>query len=348
MPRQAHTSPTMQRMGPGSPDKRTQALWCRDWEPGAETSTHKPCDEEDEPGEPRQVPTSPAMQRMGPGDSDKRTQALWCRGWARGTQTSAHKPRDTEAGPGEQSCAHKPVTQRLGTRRRDKWTQAPQCRGQMWGAETSALKPCYAEAETMKLTQVYTSPQHRGVSSEGWGKPTEVSTTQRAQSGSQEKVHTNPCPASFGQQSRAGQGNRSIAMIPETNWGLGTVEICWEGHFEAAVEIDVSNTARARRTAQTHTGPIETTGHCTALQRDEIQLRQPEHRHKLPQPGKHHRTLTRPHPQGRLHNQEEVRPWEPFFFSFFLINHPAYSPYIVSPSHYPFAVLWSFPLCFSC
>jgi len=60
------------------------------------------------------------------------------------------------------------------------------------------------------------------------------------------------------------------------------------------VEIDVSNTARARRTAQTHTGAIETTGHCTALQRDEIQLHQPEHRHKLPQPGKHHRTLPDP------------------------------------------------------
>ena len=51
------------------------------------------------------------------------------------------------------------------------------------------------------------------------------------------------------------------------------------------IEIDMSNTAKARRTAQRHTEPIDTPKltieHCTALQRDEIQLHQPEHRHKL-------------------------------------------------------------------
>ena len=58
------------------------------------------------------------------------------------------------------------------------------------------------------------------------------------------------------------------------------MKICWEGHFNVCVEIDMSNTAKARRTAQRHTEPIDTpkptTGHWIALQRDEIQLHQPE------------------------------------------------------------------------
>ena len=60
----------------------------------------------------------------------------------------------------------------------------------------------------------------------------------------------------------------------------------------------MSHTAKSRRTAQRHTEPIDspkpTTGHCAALQRDEIRLHQLEHSHKLPQPGKHHRTLIQP------------------------------------------------------
>ena len=48
-----------------------------------------------------------------------------------------------------------------------------------------------------------------------------------------------------------------------------------------AMEIDMSNTAKARRTAQRHTESIDipkpTTVHCTVLQRDKIQLHQSEH-----------------------------------------------------------------------
>ena len=66
-----------------------------------------------------------------------------------------------------------------------------------------------------------------------------------------------------------------------------------------AVEINLSNTIKAIMTAQRHTEPIDnpkpTTGHFTALQRDKIQLHQPEHSHKLPQLGKHQRTLTQQH-----------------------------------------------------
>jgi len=111
------------------------------------------------------------------------------------------------------------------------------------------------------------------------------------------------------------------------------MKICWEGHFNVGVEIDMSNTAKARRTAQRHTEPIDTpkptTEHCTALQRDKIHLHQPEHRQKLSQPEKHHRTLIQPIHGGRLHNKKNYD-IENFFF---LINHTVYSPYIFLPSH---------------
>ena len=78
-------------------------------------------------------------------------------------------------------------------------------------------------------------------------------------------------------------------MIPGTSRELAALQLRWESHFEAAVEIGAPNTAKARMTAERHTEPIDTPkatiGLCTAFQRDEIQLHQPEHRHKLRQPG---------------------------------------------------------------
>ena len=66
--------------------------------------------------------------------------------------------------------------------------------------------------------------------------------------------------------------------------------------------------------------PKYTTGHCTALQRDKIQLHQAEHRHKLPQPGKHHRTLTQPCPQRQtpqLRTMTSGTIFQLFFFFLF-------------------------------
>ena len=80
----------------------------------------------------------------------------------------------------------------------------------------------------------------------------------------------------------------------------------------------MSNTAKTRRTAQRHTELTDTpkpaTGHCTAIQRDEIQIHHPEHRHKLPHPGKHHRTLTQPHPQGQIPQARRTKTLRIFFF----------------------------------
>jgi len=67
--------------------------------------------------------------------------------------------------------------------------------------------------------------------------------------------------------------------------GLAAGKTRGEGHFEAAAEIDVFNTAKARRHSEHIDTQKFTTGHCTALQRDEIQLHRPKHRHELPQPG---------------------------------------------------------------
>ena len=91
----------------------------------------------------------------------------------------------------------------------------------------------------------------------GWGKPTQGSTVQRAQAGSQGKSHTSPCLASFGQQWKAGPATEAPEMIPGSSRALLAVKGCWEGHSEAAAEIDKSNTAKAWRTAQRHTEPID-------------------------------------------------------------------------------------------
>ena len=130
------------------------------------------------------------------------------------------------------------------------------------------------------------------------------------------------------------RGTEALVMIPGTRRGPAALQLRWKGHFEAAAaEIDAPNTAETR-TAQRHTEsihtPKNTTGHCPTLQRDKIQLHQPEHRHKLPQPGKHHSTLIQHHPweQTPQHRTMILRP-----FFFLLINHTVYSPYIFLPSH---------------
>ena len=101
-----------------------------------------------------------------------------------------------------------------------------------------------------------------------------------------------------------------------------------------------SNTAKARRTAQRHTEPIDTpkptTGHCAALQRDEIQLHQLEHSHKLPQPAKHHRTLIQPHPRRQTLQPRRTTTLRTFF------------SFLSFKSHYSFPLHMStFTLAFS-
>ena len=64
-----------------------------------------------------------------------------------------------------------------------------------------------------------------------------------------------------------------------------------------------SNTTMSieRLAAESHVKPINTrrltSGHCTALQREEIQLHPPEHRHKFLQPENLYKPLVQPPPQ---------------------------------------------------
>ena len=85
--------------------------------------------------------------------------------------------------------------------------------------------------------------------------------------------------------------------------GTSLVSCCLQSRtesdtFEATQQQQQQHATKARSTAQRHTEPIDTPkptrGHCTALQREKIQLHQPKHRHKPLQPGKHHKTLTNP------------------------------------------------------
>ena len=72
-------------------------------------------------------------------------------------------------------------------------------------------------------------------------------------------------------------GTEALLHDPRDKQGAGDTAYA-EGHFEAAAEIHAPNTMKARTTAQRRAEPTDTpeppTGHCAALQRDEIQLHQ--------------------------------------------------------------------------
>lgn len=98
----------------------------------------------------------------------------------------------------------------------------------------------------------------------------------------------------------------------------------------------------SRQAVQSHTEPIDTpkpvTGHGTTHQTDEVQLHQPEHRQKSPQPGNLYMALVQPHSWGTdsttKNNDLET-------FTFFK-NHNLHFHYILLPLHWPSVVLWIF------
>ena len=171
-----------------------------------------------------------------------------------------------------------PATQRAGTGDWKKSTRAPRHRDQLG-----------------ELKQVHASSLTQTVRLGDWGMSTQVSATQK-------DPHKH-LPSKFRPAAQGGTREQK-----RRQWSQGQVGD-WQhcSYAESAtvkpLETDRPNTAKAGTTAQRRTETLDTpkptTGHCIALQRDEIQLHQPEHRHKLPQPGKHHRTLTEPHPQGQ-------------------------------------------------
>ena len=76
-----------------------------------------------------------------------------------------------------------------------------------------------------------------------------------------------------------------------------------ERHFMLTLQHHRNpNVSIKTQAVQSHAKPTDTpkhtTGHFIALQREEIQLQPPEHRHKLSQPGNLDTALVQPHPQG--------------------------------------------------
>ena len=157
-----------------------------------------------------------------------------------------------------------------------------------WGAETSAYKPRKAKGRPREPTQVCTSPTTQSVC---LGSQDKCALAPRSRGWAQglRAAHTRGCDAEGSAQAptykflpaaQGGTRKDALAVIPRASRVLAALWICWEGHSEAEVDIDAPNTPKARTPAKRHTKPMDTpkptTGRCTALQRDEIQLHQPE------------------------------------------------------------------------
>ena len=161
----------------------------------------------------------------------------------------------------------------------DKCTQVLQCRRQAQEAETSAHKPHDTEGKLSSLRESHT------ILSDTEGRVGEL-----------RKYPLKPLTSKFwpAMQRRTGEQKNQQRFQGQVRGLAAAKDMLRRPLSIVAMEIDMSNTAKARRPAQIHMEPINNAkrGHCTALQRDEIQL---HHRHKLLQAGKHHRTLSQPH-----------------------------------------------------
>ena len=227
-------------------------------------------------------------------------------------ERSAHHPRDAEA----------------SLRSWNKCLQAPPSKGQVSGANTGAHKPHNTECVPGKPRQVRTSPTTQRVSPG----PRAAHTRGHDTEGSAQAPTYKFLPAAQG-----GTRKEALAMIPRASRVLAALRIRWEGHSEAEVDIDAPNTPKARTTAERHTKPMDTpkstTGRCTALQRDEIQLHQPEQTQAPPT--RKTSQDTKPTPSTGVDSTAKATTLRTFvkFFSFSLIYHAVYSPNISPPSH---------------
>ena len=186
----------------------------------------------------------------------------------------------------------------------EKHTEAPQC------GERSAQAPQHRGRAQGVEGDPHKSPQHRG---QGWG--------------AEKRSTQSPHLASFDLQCRARPGDRSTSKDPRDRGRMqwGYAERAAPTRLQKQTRPPLRSQEDCPQTCRTHRKPKPTTGHCAALRRWDP-LHQPEHRHKLPQPGKHHRTLIQTHPQGRLHSQEN-------YVLSSLLNHTVHTPYIFLPLH---------------
>ena len=174
------------------------------------------------------------------------------------------------------------------------------------------------EGGPRELSQVHTSPTTQKVSLKGWGKPTQVTMRQK-------DAHKY-LPSKFRPAAQGRTGEQK-----HRRWSQGQVGGWWHCSYAERATLKqlwkqtCLTPRKLRKSAQRHTEPIDTpkptTGHCTALKREEIQLHQPEHKQKLLESGKHDKTTTQPHPQGQTPQPRTttLRIYLKLFFYFFLL-----------------------------
>ena len=121
----------------------------------------------------------------------------------------------------------------------NKSTLAPQRRGQPGELKQGHTSPATQRVDLGHWVKCTQAPWHR-VSLGGWGKPMQVSAMQK-------DPHKH-LPSKFQPAVQGGTEKQAPAMIPGTSRELVALQLCWEGHFEAAAEIDAPkrNTAKAR------------------------------------------------------------------------------------------------------
>ena len=211
------------------------------------TSAHSPCGTEGRPGCPRvarhansasvhntygakggpgcwerggiqtsAVHTNLTAQRLGLRSQKKNTQALQQWVQAGETKQEQYKSHDADGGPGARGKVHTSPETQTGAQGAKAITQEPHSTeggpgsGDKPPSPTSRMTYWAGLASQGECTQ---APWHSGWAQGTEGSP-HVSTKQKAQARSQEKIHTSPCLANFSQQCRAGQGNRSTSKDP--------------------------------------------------------------------------------------------------------------------------------------
>lgn len=246
------------------------------------------------------------------GEMKQGTQNPWCRGRAQGAETSEHKPTMQMAGTGSS---------------RDKCAKAPWYTGLAWGDDICA----YVH-------------KHKGVSSGGWEKPTNpLWCRQHKKRSTQATSKLQPAlQGRTGEQKHWQWSQREVG-----DWRQWSSERA----TEVAVEIDMSNIAKARRTAQrywAHRYP-ETyywTLHCPSERWRSSSINQNT---STSSPNQKTSQDSNPTPSTGTAstNQEELRSWESFIFF------PLTITLFISPAYFHLHIshlqcCGVFHLCFSC
>ena len=300
--------------------------------------------------EKKQTPSNPAAQRPAGGAKCAHARD---RGRTSGTQSRAHKPRDTEDGlRGLRMCsggwgwAQRAEDGLRGLRMGPGgWGWAQGGWGWAQGAE-AGLRGAEDELRGLRVgsggwgwTQgAEDGLRGLGLGSAGWGWAQGAEGSTQRSRPRQKDPHRH-LPSKFQPAARGRTGDRSLGNDPRDK---GAWRHCGYAEMVTLKQLWKSKRLTLRKlewppkgilNPQTLQNLLLAT---TALQRDKVQLHQPEHRRKLPQPGKHHPTLTQPGKGADSTTRITILRTFLNFFLFLLlslINHAVHSPNISPPSY---------------